>query len=535
MGLTDFLPFRGSSSDSFLENLDPEERKEIGRAMRVLSLGIGQNQNAMSFSGSRRRSFESPDQDLSVINSAIDTDGYAKQAFSKYKELFWKQGWEIISENPDATDYLWQRIDYLEIAMNRPFQEFLEEAVDQYVKMGNVFIAKSRGDIAPFFPGKLRSPEGRKPIAGYYVLPTETIEIFRTRNNRITKYRQNTALGESSFAPKKTMPSWKAEDVIHMHTDRKPGRAFGTPFVTAALEDIVGLRQMEEDIQNLVHRELFPLYKYKIGTDERPASKADIDEAELELADLRSEGGLIMPHHHDLEIIGGQENVLDAAPYLAHFKERVAMGLGVFPHHLGMSSEGGNRSVTDRLDAALYDRIKHMQRLIAENIRFSIFNELLWEGGFDPYINPNVSNNSDRCVFRYNEIDVDTLVKSETHIIQKYTANLIDTEEARLQLKLKPDLDESKTLAAMQARLMPDVVQKGADGAAPNTMDTTPSAAQKPSTGGKANTPNKSKGASNLIRPTNQQGTRTSPNIRRSDNRRDIMENEIIDLLDEEE
>jgi hypothetical protein len=31
------------------------------------------------------------------------------------------------------------------------------------------------------------------------------------------------------------------------------------------------------------------------------------------------------------------------------------------------------------------------------------------------------------------------------------------------------------------------------------------------------NLPNKTKGAGNIIRPTNQQGTRTSPNIRRAD------------------
>jgi len=526
MGFTDYLPFRSSSGSDLLENLDPEEQKEIGRLMRVFSLGLGRNQHPLSFSGARQNSFESPEEDLSIINRAVDTDGYAKQAFAKYRELFWKQGWEITSENPEAVDYLWQRIDFLEVAMDRPFQEFLEEAIDQYIKMGNVFIAKARGDITPYFPGKLRSPEGRPPIAGYYILPTETIEIFRTRNNKITKYRQNTSLAESPFSPKSTMPSWRAEDIIHLHMDRKPGRAFGTPFVTASLEDIVGLRQMEEDIQNLVHRELFPLYTYKIGTDDRPASKQDIDEAEVELSELRTEGGLIMPHHHDLQIIGGQESILDAAPYLSHFKERVAIGLGIFPHHLGMSAEGGNRSVTDRLDAALYDKIKHRQRLVAENIRFAIFNELLWEGGYDPFVNPRISSDSDRCDFRFNEIDVDTLVKSETHTIQKFTANIIDVHEARLELKLKPELDESQTLAAIQARLEP-AQNEGGEGKS-STADKMPST-------GSPRRPLKSKGADNVMRPRNQHGTRTSPNIRRSDGSRGIMENEIIDLLDDVE
>lgn len=533
MGLSDYMPFRSSISDvEVLENIDPEEKKKITGVMRIASLALGRNFMPMSFTGTRRRAFEQPDYDFSRIHNAIDTDSYAKQAFAKYRQLFWKQGWEIISENPDAVDYLWQRIDYLEVAMNRPFQKFLEEVVDQYMRFGNVFIARSRGDLAPFYPGKLRSPEGRLPIVGYYVLPTETIEIFRTRNNKPTRYRQNTALAESPFNTK-TMPTWKAEDIIHLHMDRKPGRAFGTPFITAALEDIVALRQMEEDIQNLVHRELFPLYKYKIGTDEHPASKTDIEEAEVELESLRSEGGLIMPHHHDLETIGGDENIMDAGGYLTHFKERVAIGLGVFPHHLGMSTEGGNRSVTDRLDAALYDAVKHEQRLIAEDIRFHMFNELLWEGGFDPFINPKrLVDVSDRCVFRFNEIDVDTLVKSETHELQKFTTNAITLPEVRLALKMKPEMDESQTMAAIQARMAPDSVSKGVDGGAPSVIDTTPAAAKTPSSG-TPNRPNKSKGAGNIIRPRNQHGKRTSPNIRRSDDDYDIME-EITNLLDED-
>jgi hypothetical protein len=535
MALVDFLPFRGSRNESFFENLDPEERKQISAVLRVASLGLGQNGLISTFGNSRRRSFEEPEHDFSRIYQAIDTDSYAKRAFSKHKELFWKEGWEIVGENSAAVDYLWQRLDYLEIAMNRTFQDFLMEAADQLVKFSNVFIVKARGDINPFFPGRLKSPEGRMPIAGYYILPTETIEIKRTKNNRPIRYRQNTTLGEHPFNSK-TMPSWKAEDVIHIHMDKKPGRAFGTPFIVAGLEDIVALRQIEEDVQNLIHRELFPVYKYKIGTDERPASKEEIDQAEVELESLRTEGGLIMPHHHDLDVVGGQENVLDANPYLGHFKERVANGLGVYPHHLGMTMDGGNRSLTDRLDVSLYDSIKLMQLIFSGSVRFHIFNDLLWEGGFDPYVNPKRAEVSDRCEFNFNEVDIDTLVKKETHTIQKYSSNLVTDEEARLEMNMKPELDESKTMAAMTARMTPDMPTKApGDAGGQKIIDVTPTSAKRaPSTGGTSNTPNKSKGPNNIIRPANQHGRRNSPNIRRSEDDSDILE-EVVDLLDEPE
>jgi hypothetical protein len=515
MGLGSYLPFRTYKNEP-IELLTPAQQRDMNSRLRVAALALGRNSLISSFSDAKKKNFEEPDQDLDRIYRAIDTDSYAKRAFSKHQELFWKQGWEIVGENPAAVDYLWQRIDHLEIAMNRPFQEFLEDISDQMIKFSNCFAVKARGDLEEYFPTRLRTVRGSQPLLGFYLIPTETVQVMRTKNNKPLKYRQNSGLSDSLFRSNTaTMPSWLAKDVIHFHTDKKPGRAFGTPFISASLEDIISLRQMEEDIQNLVHMELFPIYKYKIGTDEQPASKTDIDEALVELEAMRTESGLVMPHTHDLETVEGNPNPIDADPYLAHFKERVAVGLGVFPHHLGMSRDGGNRSVTDRLDAALYDSTKHRQRKFSELIRFHVFNELLWEGGFNPYVNPARSQVSDRCELRFNEIDLDSLVKREAHTISKWTSNIITYEEGRMDMNMKPDLDKDKTFAAIAAEF---AITQEAGGGAPPTR-----------TSAKA-----SKGANNVVRPANQHGKRTSPNIRRSADNYDILE-QIVELFDEEE
>lgn len=34
-------------------------------------------------------------------------------------------------------------------------------------------------------------------------------------------------------------------------------------------DDVIKLRLLEEDIQNLIHRELFPLYKYKTKEEDK--------------------------------------------------------------------------------------------------------------------------------------------------------------------------------------------------------------------------------------------------------------------------
>jgi hypothetical protein len=215
--------------------------------------------------------------------------------------------------------------------------------------------------------------------------------------------------------------------------------------------------------------------------------------------------------------------------------------LGLYPHHLGMDN-GGNRAATDRLDVALYDRIKEYQVYFAEAVRLFIFNELLIEGGFDPFVSPQLDSVSDRCLFKFREIDVDTQVKKETHAIQKATANVQEIGETRMDIGMHPDMDESNTIAGMQARMTPNqtVQTKTADGkpGAPKVVDTTPDVAKKadtqaPSKGGAPNKKNLRRGPGNVIRPANQKKRRNSPNIRRSDDLEPWL-TELVELLDDE-
>jgi hypothetical protein len=518
MAIRDYLPFAQNSSAKFLaKTIEPDQVKVLSRALKPAALALGYQGSTMYYN--TRTNFEPSPYDFDRIIQAVDTDSYVRQATLKYKELFWKEGWSIAGENADAVAYLHQRIDFMEMAMKRPFIDFLIEVVDSLVKFGNVFIVKARGDMSEFFPTALSSIDTNQPVIGYYLIPTEQVRILRDKFNRPKAYQQQT--DPFTYSPNDKDPVWTADRVIHLHFDRKTGRAFGTPFLSNMLDDVVALRQLEEDIQNLVHRELFPLYKYKIGTADQPAEPWEIDQAEQEIENMRSEGGLILPYRHDVEVIGANQTALDATEYLNHFKERVAIGLGVAPHHLGMMMGGGNRSVTDRLDTALYDKVKQYQKQFAEMVRLHIFNELLFEGGFDPIVNPIEENTSDRCYFKFNEIDVDTQVKKETHIIQKYTNSVITLPEARAELGMDPEYDKDELFGGIQAEIQMEIAANQAGLTAGNQQKTLTgpenSDKQQSARKGQRNLPSSRRGAGNVIRPTNQQGRVTSPNIRRSD------------------
>jgi hypothetical protein len=506
------LPFRqvdnSSRNNVVAKALNTDEIKSINKIMKVSALALGYQGTALLYNS--RTNFEPAPYDFNRIIQAVDTDSYVKQAIAKYKELFWKEGWHIVGENPEAVQYLYQRIDYMEMAMKRPFLDFLIEVSDQLMKFANVFIVKARGDISEYFPTKLEPVNATQTIVGYYLVPTEQVRILRDRHNRPKAYQQET--DPLTYSPTDRDPVWSSDRVIHMHFDKKTGRAFGTPFLSNVLDDVIALRQIEEDIQNLVHRELFPLYKYTIGTPEQPAEPEEITRAAAEIENMRSEGGLIIPHRHNIDVVGANNAALDATSYLEHFKERVAVGLGVAPHHLGMSMNGGNRSVTERLDTALYDKVKQYQKIFSEMVRVFIFNEILLEGGFDPVTNPYEDSVSDRCYFKFNEIDVDTQVKKETHTIQKFVNSIITLPEARNELGIDMEFDEEQLFHALQASNQIKIQS------AAQAMQTSASSdKQAPAPKGQSNLPNKRRGPGNTMRPANQQGRKTSPDIKRTD------------------
>lgn len=518
MAIRDFLPFgqvSNSTNNVVAKALNPDELRSINKAMKVAALALGFQGSTYYYN--TRATFEPSPYDFDRIMQAADTDSYVKQGLAKYRELFWKEGWKIVGENPEAVSYLYQRIDYMEIAMKRPFLDFLSEISDQLFKFANAFIVKARGDISEFFPSPLSPINAAQTIVGYYLIPTEQVRILRDKYNRPKSYQQST--DPLTYAPTERDPVWSADRVIHMHLDKKTGRAFGTPFLSAVLDDIIALRQMEEDIQNLVHRELFPLYKYTVGTPEQPAEPDEITNAAFEIENMRSEGGIILPHRHNLDVVKSGNAGLDANEYLNHFKERVAVGLGLAPHHLGMVMNGGNRSVTDRLDTALYDKVKQYQKIFSDMVRVHIFNELLLEGGFDPVTSPTEATISDRCYFKFNEIDVDTQVKKETHLIQKFANSAITLPELRIELGIDPDYDENELFPAIQGKVQMDIAVAQAEQKASQQMVDTKRDGEKQQSAnkGQVNLPSNRRGVGNTVRPANQYDRKNSPDIKRSD------------------
>ena len=375
--------------------------------------------------------FQTPLFDLQEIEDAYNTDSYVRQAMDKYSELMFKSDWEIVANDEQVHEYINYRIMAMSDAMGIPFDQFLRNCADDLVKFSNVFIVKARQDPSDF-PSHI-NPQGladQNPVAAYFRLPPQSMEILVDDHGTIQRYRQLSDGGdEVEFRP---------EDIIHIDYKKPAGRFFGIPMSLPALDDVRLLREVEDNIARMIHKHLYPLFLYKVGTDKPgyEATDPEIEQARDEIRDMPNEGGLVLPERHDVDML--KQEPLDALGYLEYYEKRTFTGLGVTQTLMGRGATS-NKSTAENQSSELRDKVRSYQRVKEEAINYYIIRELLLEGGYDPIL-----NSDHKAKFVFNEIDTDLKIKQENHSIYKFEHNAITHEEMREELNKDPVSDEER-------------------------------------------------------------------------------------------
>jgi hypothetical protein len=385
--------------------------------------------------------FENSPVDLAEIGRAYYTDSYIRRAVDKHSALMFKNGWEISGKNDQAVEYVWTRLKLMSEATSQSIDSFLQEISDNLILYGNAYVVKARAKKSGLPSGVTAvGYSSKQPVAGYFVLPAPNVTVSRDDNGKILAYEETAGTGGQGV-------QYKPEDIIHF-TYRKPsGRAYGVPFIFNALDDVKLLRQIEENVARLIYRNLFPLYLYKVGIDKPgfEATDEEIENLREEIRNIPVDGALVVPERHNIEVVGSQGQAIDANGYLKYFRQRVFSGLGVSDTIMGIS-DTANKSTSDNQSSDLNDSVKDFQKTFADIAKFAIINELLFEGGFDPIMNPD-----DEVDFVFNEIEFDAKIKRENHVIQMFMQNSITFEEMRQFLGHDTTVDESRLYANMFA------------------------------------------------------------------------------------
>ena len=376
-----------------------------------------------------RANFTPPEYDLGEIGLVEDVDSYVRQGHRKKVGLGFKEGWDLVGRDSDTLTYIKQRFVQLARSQNKPWRIILRELFTDLVRLSNAFLVKVRDSTVS---GGHPRQEGTKmldPVAAYFIMPAETVSLKKDTNGKVTAIKQTIGSEEKTFRP---------EDVIHFTIDRKTGFSWGTPILVPVLEDIRVLRRIEENIDLLVHQNLFPLFQYIVGTEERPAGtnpdgSTEVDVVRTELEYMPPEGMIVTPERHKVQMIGAEGRALRAEGYLTHFKERVFAGQGMSSVDFG---EGGtaNRATASTLSDNIRDDVKSLQEDFESQVDFFVLQELLLEGKFS--FDPLEEDHIVRLVFR--EVDKTAQIAYENHVAQMFAQHVINEDEARMAIGKDP-------------------------------------------------------------------------------------------------
>lgn len=391
----------------------------------------------LSYTERHRGIWFKPEYNLAEIQIAQDTDSFLYRALKRKTNRFIVSGWEITGSNKEVVTYLKRRIKEIEFASKKPWDILISETAHDLFRFSNCMWVKARNKYAS--SGKARIIPGAQtvldPVAGYYILPFETLSFKTKKNGEIKKVRQRTPSGESKeFSP---------SDVIHFYDNKKPGFAMGTPDTLTVLDDIALLRRLEENVEALIESNLYPLFHYQVGSDSYPErySPDGLKETDIvkQTVEYMPAGGVyVSDHRHKITAIGSQGRALTVESYLDYFKKRVFSGLGVSGVDMG-EGDTANRSTANALSKSAIQDVEAMQMLLKTFLEFYVFNELLLEGGYDPLEDEN------KVEIKFGVVDFDIKAKQENQSIQLFINNLITQREARVRLGLRPDILDEET------------------------------------------------------------------------------------------
>lgn len=368
--------------------------------------------------------FEDPDFDLEDIQNGYNTDSYIRQGVDKYVDQIFKEGYSFYGTDTNAVEYLKLRLAYIAEASNTPTSQLLMDIAEDVVKYGNCMLVKARNSDPNSLPqgAKVQGLYGKDPVVGYFCANPVTMKCKRDEYGTVTEWQQDNDGGTQTFAP---------EDVVHFYYKREKGNAYGTSFLIPVLDDVRALRQAEENVLKMMYRNIYPFYHVAVGTEDATGTSKEVDALKEAIDGMDVEGGLVTTERVKITPIAS-DKVIDAEPYLNYMEARVFSGMGIPAIMFGRGNTA-NRSTGDNMTSEMADRIRAISRVIEMFFNAFVVKEILMEGGYDPVLNP------DQAVeFRFNDNDVDVMIKKEVHAIYKYEHNAITEDEMRDELGMDP-------------------------------------------------------------------------------------------------
>lgn len=445
--------------------------------------------------GRRQANYNPPQFNLNEISAVITVESILQTSIERHVEMALTE--VSLVGKPEHVRYLSKRLAEIELMSDQSFRELLADQLYQVAAYGTAITVvrrdteRSSGHAIRYFKRKLQ------PIAAMFVADAPSMEVAVNDGGNVTAWRQTIRGAEK---PERT---FSRHDVFVAARHRRPGMIFGTPYCISVLDDIMVLRRLEELLDIVSQKHVFPLFQIMVGTDQLPAGDHDLGGgqsiSEIEYVsglvnNMPTEGAFVTSHRWQFEMIGAKGEVLDLMPYVAHFYSRVTQGLRMNQTVLGTDGSGSSTKgqATHQMQA-LAASARHLQKVVADSWRV-ILRQLLFEGGFN-------LTWEDQVTLQFAHPDEEAQRAHENHLLAQYQGDMRTQAEARQGMGLPALTPEQKKDMFLEKQSARDVELA------------TKTAAARPAAGSSSSSKkakSSSRSTATRSRPTNQSGTKST-------------------------
>ena len=404
--------------------------------------------------------------EASRVGNAYLIDGMFRQALDRHTELY--RDIKLVGADK-PTQYVHQRLTEIGLRVGEDWKTLLSRVVDGQTRIGNSFLLKQR---AVPYPEARRPLYSNKPfvIQGLYLYPIERLEPQLDNLQRLRGWSVEGVPSDTNPLPnpgtidsaaqrqaKITLPDSGVSrknflrpglDIAHITYKRPDGCSYGVGIGITALEDLSLLRILEQSIAVMLKKDSRALIHHKIT---RPVHllKGIQDEIQRAIQWHRTSppgGVFVSGDNHVIDIKGSESRALRAEGYLDFYSARMLSALLVSPYIVGLKS-GGLGAVEGALKV-LNQHVRSMYGTLAWQLEWHILNELLWEGGFDPYSRP-----ADQVKVEFIPLDLTDQLKEYSGLADSYTKGFLGLNEGRAKVTLDPALPKDLYLERVQIPL----------------------------------------------------------------------------------
>jgi hypothetical protein len=382
---------------------------------------------------------------------AYKIDGFVRIAVDRHSEMFkdfdFRGGEEQVK-------YLKARFALMGLRTGEHYKTTLTRYCHEYFLHGNPMMLKMRGNNSEEDRDIIRTLYEEKPypISGIFIESPQHFDPY-VKDGRFYGWAQNNAETNFSSKSKKietvigktkraggflmsktpsppsspTVNLFKVGlDLIHTPYKKLSDSYWGWGLSFGAIDDINLLRNVEQTTAIAIKKNTIPLLWHRVLRPSNPMidPRVELQDAARMHRTVTQDGVLVTPGTHELKMLGSESQAIRTEGYLKYYAYRAFADLGVSPFLMGF--EPGTIGTAEAAIELLMNRIRFCQQELAIGLEMFLINELLWEGGYDPY-----RNEEDQVKLIFKEMDETRLIKLRSHFVDLYTKNILTFEETR--------------------------------------------------------------------------------------------------------